>query len=342
MEVVFLGTGSATPTYERNVAALACKREREVLLFDCGEATQQQILRSPLRRSRIRKIFITHLHGDHFYGLIGLLTSFQLNKREDPLELYGPPGLAKYIRFMKRISETDFAYQLKIVELEVGSKPETVLQTAEYRIDAVRVKHRIYTIAYSLVEKQRPGRFDAERAAELGVPEGPERRRLKEGEDVTLADGRLVRSSELVAPPLPGRKITYITDSAFTPASVKLAVGADLLIHESTYDNHDSKNAQRTQHSTVSDAIRVAREAEVGLLVLTHISSRYLNRSELLLTQATEERPGTVLACDMMRIALPATGSPQVVYRPRSPGRGQKKSPHTKRDLKRADAKKSS
>jgi len=315
MELIFLGTGSATPTYERNVAALAIKRERETRLFDCGESTQHQNIRSSLKRSRIRKIFITHLHGDHFYGLIGLLTSYQLNKREDPLEIFGPPGIADYIKCMKRISETDFAYPLQVHELKLEKEPEIILETAEYTIEAVRVRHRIYTMAYSLIEKPRSGRLDAELATEMNIPEGPERRLLKDGHDITLEGGRVIRSSDLVAPPLPGRKIAYITDTTYTPASVLLAQDADILIHESTYDNDDRKNARRTQHSTVGDAVRVAQEAGVKLLLLTHISSRYLNRGNVLQDQVEEMLPGSLLASDLMHVALPASGSPEVTYR---------------------------
>ncbi|MBL7032596.1 MAG: ribonuclease Z [Candidatus Delongbacteria bacterium] len=325
MELVFLGTGSATPTFERNVAALACKREREVLLFDCGEGTQHQIIRSPLKRSRIRKILITHLHGDHFYGLIGLLTSFQLNKREEPLQIFGPPGIAEYVRFMKRISETDFNYPLKIHELTIGKEPQTILETTEYWLEAVRVRHRIYTLAYSLVEKLRPGRLNAALAAELGIPEGPERRLLKEGRDITLKDGRIISSGDLVTPPLPGRKIVYITDSTYTTASVDLARKADILIHESTYDNDDRKNARRTQHSTVSDAVQVAREAGVRDLILTHVSSRYLNRGNVIQEQLEQELPGAVLAADLMRVVIPASGRPEIIYRARNSSRPSRK-----------------
>ncbi len=335
MELIFLGTGSATPTYERNVAAVAIRRERETLLFDCGESTQHQIIRSSLKRSRIRKIFITHMHGDHFYGLIGLLTSYQLNKREDPLEIFGPPGITDYIKFMKRISETDFAYPLSVHELEVGREPETILETEEYRIEAVRVRHRIYTMAYSLIEKPRPGRLDAELATEMNIPEGPERRLLKDGHDITLDDGRVIRSSELVAPALPGRKIVYVTDTTYSSSSVELAEGADILIHESTYDNSDRRNARRTQHSTVDDAVRVAREAGVKLLLLTHISSRYLNRGSLLQDQVEEVLPGSLLASDLMQIALPASGSPEVTYRYRRNNRNTRNGEATDRQGKK-------
>jgi ribonuclease Z len=252
--------------------------------------------------------------------LIGLLTSYQLNKREDPLELFGPPGIADYIKFMKRISETDFAYPLQVHELKVDREPETILETAEYMIEAVRVRHRIYTMAYSLVEKPRPGRLDAALATEMNIPEGPERRLLKDGHDITLEDGRLVTSSELVAPPLPGRKIAYITDTTYTPSSVVLAKEADILIHESTYDNDDRKNARRTQHSTVGDAVRVAQEAGAKLLLLTHISSRYLNRGTVIQDQVEELLPGSLLANDLMHVTLPASGSPEVMYRYRRNG----------------------
>jgi ribonuclease Z len=171
----------------------------------------------------------------------------------------------------------------------------------------------LLTLAYSLTEKDRPGRFDGALAEKLGIPHGPERGRLKKGEDVTLADGRLIHSRDLVAPPLPGRKIVYITDTTYCRGSVNLARKADLLIHESTYDQEDRENARRTFHSTVADAVRVAREAEVKQLLLTHISSRYLRNSRIIEQQVRRLFPNSFVARDFLQATLNQWG--EITYR---------------------------
>ena len=312
IDVIFLGTSSATPTPRRNVSSLAVLTEKESLLLDAGEGTQRQILHSGFRRGRIDRIFITHLHGDHFYGLIGLLSSFQLNRREEPLLLAGPVGLARYIDFMKRLSQTDFSYELIIQEWGHLQEPTPVLETDDFILTAAPLRHRLFTLGYRLEEKSRLGRFDAEKADALGVPNGPERGRLQRGEDLTLADGRVVRSAELVGVPRAGTVLTFCTDTTYCPHSVALARGADLLIHECTFLPADASQARRTLHSTLDDAVRVAREAEVKQLALTHFSTRYMGDMWPFQQEAEAAWPGVILARDFMQIHLRAGEDPQV------------------------------
>lgn len=304
IELVFLGTSSATPTLRRNVSSIAVQLDRESLLVDVGEGTQQQILRSGIRRGRIDRILITHLHGDHFYGLIGLLTSFQLNRREEPLQLVGPPGIARYIEFMKDLSQTDFAYDLGILELSDLKAPRLAVETDDYEIWAGPLRHRLTTIGYRIVEKDRPGRFDAELADRLGVPFGPERGRLIRGEDLTLADGTTVRAVDVVGPARRGASVAVCTDTAACPEAVALSEGVDLLVHESTFDPSDRANAKRTRHSTTADAVRTAKDAGARQLVLTHFSTRYLGDIRPIRDAARALFPGSVCARDFMQVRV--------------------------------------
>jgi ribonuclease Z len=310
MELVFLGTSAAIPTVRRNVTSVCVQMERESLLVDAGEGTQMQILRAGVRRGRIDRILITHLHGDHFFGLIGLLNSYQLGKREEPLQVLGPPGLDEYIRFMKRLCQTDFGYELTVTELPGITEPTVVLETADYSIQAAPLRHRLYTLGYRIREHDRPGRFDGELADALGIPFGPERGRLTRGEAITLADGRTISPEALVGETRPGRSITICTDTARCPMSVALAQGSEVLVHEATFEPGDRQHARRTQHSTSLDAARVASEAGAGHLFLSHISSRYLADTSPLLKGVREVFANTTLSKDFMRVELPLDPGP--------------------------------
>jgi ribonuclease Z len=302
IELVFLGTSAATPTQRRNVSALVAQMETESILFDVGEGTQLQILRSGIRRGRINRVFISHLHGDHFYGLIGLLTSFQLNKRDEPLDLIGPVGLRSYIDFMKRLSQTNFSYDLRILECPDIQQIRPVFECDEYQVLAGPLRHRLPTLGYRVEERDRPGRFDAKLADELGVPFGPERGVLQAGKDLELADGSIVRSADVVGESRKGSSFATCSDTAYCATSVSLARDVDVLIHESTFDPSDRRNARRTLHSTTDDAIRVAKEAGVRQLILTHFSTRYMGNMEPILTAAEAGLAGTVCARDFLQI----------------------------------------
>ena len=294
------------PTRQRNVSSVALRfsQRAEWWLFDCGEATQHQILRSDLKISQLRRIFITHLHGDHIFGLMGLLASCGLAGNSHWIDVYGPPGIEEYIEASTRYSETRFAYPVEIHTV----KPGEIYEDEEFTVSCDSLKHRITAFGYRVSEHDKPGRFDVEKAAALGIPPGPLYGRLKRGEQLTLADGRQVNGAELCGPPVLGRKIVYCADTTYCETAVELARDADVLIHEATFSSRDTENAYRSMHSTTEMAARVAQEAEVKQLILTHISPRYVPGSEIepddLLREARAIFPNTELAYDFMRFEI--------------------------------------
>jgi len=293
IRIVFLGTSAGMPSRSRNVASVAVVMDGRVLLFDCGEGTQQQLMHAEqVRSGGIEAIFITHLHGDHLFGLPGLLSSLGLGGRRDPLTVYGPHGLAAYL---KAIPYFGIAYELTVIEIEAGE----VRRGNGYRVHAAPVVHHAPCFAYRVDEDERPGKFDADKARALGVPPGPLFGALQRGEDV---DG--VRSADVVGPSRPGRSVVYCTDTRPCESAVTLARGANVLIHESTYDATLSAEAKARDHSTAAEAATVAREAEVERLILTHISPRY-ESSDTLVEEARAIFPSTEAASDFAAFEIP-------------------------------------
>lgn len=271
MEVVFLGTGASWPTAKRNVAATAIKRGSEILLLDCGEGTQRQFQRSKLSYMQVTSIWISHLHADHFLGIPGLVQTMGLNERTEPLRIYGPPGTERLLQGLLRIGQRRRRFPVPVKELADGD----VVDLDGYEVNARQVKHKDVTaLAYALQEDARPGRFDKARALELGVPEGPLFGRLQRGEPVTTPEGREVTPDEVLGPPRRGRKVAYSGDCEPCEAMAELAQGADLLVHEATYAS-DFPDANGYGHSTAAQAAYIAKAADVGTLVLTHVSPRY-------------------------------------------------------------------
>jgi len=303
MKVVFLGTSGSMPTPERSSSAVAVRRKGEVILFDCGEGTQRQMLGARIGFRRPMRIFLTHLHGDHVLGLPGLLQTMTLLRRERPLDIYGPRGTLNYIQaFTDALGGPTFP--AKVYEI---MEDGVIVDRPEYDIVAVRSDHDIEGWSYALIEHPRPGRFHPEKAKALGVPEGGLWGRLQHGEDVELEDGRVVHPRQVVDPPRPGRKIVYSGDTRPSDDLVRLAEGADLLIHEATFDESLEERAGEDGHTTASQAAMLASKAGVGRLVLTHISSRYPDPSPLL-EQARKVFPRTMVAHDLMEIELPLRG----------------------------------
>jgi len=307
MIVTFLGTGSGAPTTRRNVSALALRFEQtgKWWLFDCGEGTQHQLLRTPLKTSQLEKIFITHLHGDHLYGLIGLLASRSLRGGAPAgVTLYGPPGLDRYVQAIMEVSPVYLQYPLDIRIVSDG----IIAEDEERSVLCKRVRHRVPAFAYAVCEKDRPGSFRADLAKEAGVPPGPLFGDLKRGETVRLPDGRVVDGTKFTGPPQPGRKMVYSGDTEPCPELVELAHGADLLIHEATYADPDRELAKRSGHSTAREAAKLARAAQVKALCLTHFSPRYEKGEGLtladLLAEAKEEFPDTLLAEDFATLQV--------------------------------------
>ncbi|MEA3198651.1 MAG: ribonuclease [Thermoplasmata archaeon] len=305
MELLFLGTGASWPSVERNVPAVALKRGSEILLFDCGEGTQRQFQRSGASYMQVAKIFITHLHGDHYYGLPGLVQTMRLNDRKEPLQIIGPPGLKqKCIDFdvvpreSKDNRKRDTGFKVQIAEVTSGQ----VMEFPGYKVIAREVRHTTYALAYAVVEDSRPGRFNKPRALELGVPEGKMFGQLQRGEAVTLEDGRAITPDMVLGPTRRGRKFVYTGDCVPCEQTVELAQGADILVHESTYAN-DFPDANKHGHSTSAQAAFIAKAAKVNTLYLTHISPRYTNAKPLV-EEARKIFPETHEAHDLLQVVV--------------------------------------
>ena len=270
LDVVFLGTSGSMPTARRAPSATLIRRGGERLLVDCGEGTQRQLLRSDVGLVDLQEIFLTHFHADHVLGLPGLLKTFALRGRDLPLTVYGPRGLADLWQALDRIVGR-LTFEVAVVELA----PDAVLPRDGYELRTFPVRHGRDAIGYALVEDERPGQFDVETATALGVPFGPERGVLQRGEAVTLADGTTVTPEQVLGETRPGRKVALTGDTAPSDHVVAAAFGADLLVHEATFCEDEADRARETQHSTALEAARVAQDAQVRLLALTHLSSRY-------------------------------------------------------------------
>jgi ribonuclease Z len=300
LSVTFLGTGAACPTVERNVSGLALQREGETLLFDCGEGTQRQMMRYGVGFT-FAEVFFSHFHADHMLGIIGLLRTMGLQDRTAPVTLYGPPGADRILTAALHLGVERNKFPVAVQEV----RPGDCLHRAEYDIVVFETDHRADTVGYALAEHTRLGRFHPERARELGVPEGPLWGELHRGRSVRLDDGRTVSPEDLVGPPRRGRIIVYSGDTRPHLALIEAARGADLLIHEATFGGDEAERAVETGHSTASEAARVAVEAGVRRLVLTHISPRYSRDAPELLAEARAVFPETQIARDGMVVDVP-------------------------------------
>ena len=275
LDVLFLGTSGSMPTARRAPAALLVRRGGERMLFDCAEGTQRQLLRSGVGLIELREIFLTHFHADHFLGLPGMLKTFSLRGRDVPLDLYGPPGLKNLFTVLKRIFGK-LTYPVNLNELRTGD----VLERGDYNVVTFPVAHGVSSIGYALLEHPRPGRFDVEGADALGVPPGPERGALQRGDSVTLPDGRTITPDAVLGPARAGRKLVITGDTMPAGSVLEISHAADLLVHEATFGEDEADRARETMHSTAREAAELAREAEVAMLALTHLSNRYFG-SEL-------------------------------------------------------------
>lgn len=272
MRVTFLGTSGAVPTTERAPSALLVNREGERFLFDCGEGTQRQMMRFGTGFN-VSHLFVTHLHGDHILGIPGLVQSWDFNDREEPLAIHAPPGSKKHVRRLVHVGGYDPGYPITVHEVAPGS---TALSAEEFEVRTFETNHRTRSQGYALVEDDRPGRFDREKAEhELGIPPGPMYGKLHSGESVELNDGRVVHPEQVVGDPRPGRKLVYTGDTRPAQATVEAAQSADLLIHDATFASDEADRARQTYHSTATEAADVAARADAKRLALTHISSRY-------------------------------------------------------------------
>jgi ribonuclease Z len=300
LSLTFLGTGASIPTIDRNVSGLALQREGETLLFDCGEGNQRQMMRYGVGFA-FREIFFTHYHGDHLLGLTGLLRTMGLQGRSTPVTLYGPKGAHRILGAAINLGIERNKFPVEVVEIKPGDR----LSRDEYDIVVFETEHRADTVGYALAEHSRLGRFNPERARELGIPEGPLWGKLHKGETVSLPDGSMVGPADLVGPPRDGRTVVYSGDTRPHLAVIEAARGADLLVHEATFGGDEMERALETGHSTASEAARVALEAGARRLVLTHISSRYNRDASELLAEAKALFPETMIARDGMVVDVP-------------------------------------
>lgn len=300
MQVTFLGTSAAVPTVDRNVSAFMVQREGELLLFDCGEGTQRQMMRYGSGFA-VEDVFISHYHADHTLGIPGLLRTMGLQGRTASLRFYGPRGAQRHIGALTALGMERPKFAVEIFEL----RPGDVMPRDEYDLVVGEARHKGDCLAFAIAEHERLGRFDPAQAVALGIPEGPLWGRVHRGEAVTLDNGRVVLPSELVGAARPGRRVVYSGDSAPSAAVTELARGADLLIHEATFGEDERERARETGHSTAREAATIASEAGVKRLLLTHISARYTREAPELVTEAKEIFAAVEVARDGMVVDVP-------------------------------------
>ncbi|MED4855396.1 ribonuclease Z [Bacillus atrophaeus] len=303
MELLFLGTGAGMPAKSRNVSSIALKlleERRSVWLFDCGEATQHQILHTSIKPRKIEKIFITHMHGDHVYGLPGLLGSRSFQGGEDELTIYGPKGIRAFIETSLNVTATRLTYPLAIIEIEEG----VIFEDDQFTVTAKPVIHGVPAFGYRVQEKDMPGALKADLLKEMKIPPGPIYQKIKQGEEVTLEDGRVINGRDFLDEPKKGRVVAFSGDTRVCSNVKELAEDADVLVHEATFAKGDDKLAHDYFHSTTEQAAKTAKEAGAKKLILTHISARYQGEASLqmLLTEAEDIFPNSMTAFDFLEI----------------------------------------
>jgi ribonuclease Z len=299
LTVTFLGTAGSLPTPDRNPSAILVNREGEMILFDCGEGTQRQMMCAKTGMMRLNYIFLTHLHADHILGIPGLLETMAFQGREEPLIIAGPARTARLVENLKEICYFSRDFEVRTVELEPGD----VVRMDGYQVDCVETQHSVPSLGYSLREDERLGRFNRDSAIALNIPAGPLFGKLQHGESIEL-DGRVVHSHQVMGPRRPGRKIVYTGDTR-PCRSIELASrDADLLIHDGALADEMAQWAKETKHSTAREAAVVAKSANVQQLVLTHISSRYSEDTSPLLKDARAVFERTLIAEDLMKLEL--------------------------------------
>jgi ribonuclease Z len=304
LSLTFLGTGASLPSKRRGMPSLVIRKDGEYILCDCSEGTQQRIMQANIPPSRIRTILISHLHGDHIFGIPGFITSQQMTSRSNPLRIIGPNGLQKYLGLIRDISGYSIDYPLEIDEIS-GVMHE--FKAGSFYVTAHLLDHQGQPCyGFRLQEKDKLGKFDSKKADALGIPQGPERAALLRGGNIVLADGRTIEPNSLVGPMRPGRVIVYCTDTKPCQAAVELAKKCDLLVYDSTFADDHAELANESGHSTSRQAALLAEKAVAKQLVLWHISPRYDEEQEqLLLQQAREVFPNTLLPYDLQTLILP-------------------------------------
>jgi ribonuclease Z len=299
LEVVFLGTSSATPTRRRNLPSVAIRRDGEVVLMDCGEGAQKSFVEHGLGLSKEMVVLVTHLHGDHVNGLVGLLQTMSMSQRSRKLTIVGPKTLYEWVKSTMKLLNIGLTFDIEFVEV----KPGVALRRDAYRIRCTRANHSIEAWSYIFEELPRPGVFDSKKAKALDVPEGKKWSALQHGRTVVVG-GRVTRPSDVLGPQRPGRKIGYSGDTRPSANLARFFSGVDLLIFDSTFAARDADKAIDRKHATAAEAANLAKKAQVGRLVLTHFSARYKNVSSLV-RDAKKIFPQTIAAHDGLFVEVP-------------------------------------
>ena len=306
MQLEFLGTGAGSPSKQRNVTSVALKlleELNEIWLFDAGEATQHQILHTTIRPRKVTKIFITHLHGDHIFGLPGFLSSRSFQGGNEPLTIYGPVGIKKFVMTALQVSESRLSYPLKFVEIDHSQE---LFNERGFKVTTMSLDHKIACYGYRIEEADHPGELQVDKLRQDNIPSGPIYGQLKAGKTVKLDDGRVIDGKNYIGKPQPGRIIAILGDTRQTPNAVVLAHKADVLVHESTFAKNEAKMAHNYYHSTSLQAAEVAKQAGVKKLLLTHISAQYTGTAAYQLAyQVRDVVPDTRVVNDFDVIDVP-------------------------------------
>ncbi|MBN2110616.1 MAG: ribonuclease Z [Methanosarcinaceae archaeon] len=300
LRVIFLGTAGSLPTTSRNTSAVMVNLEGELMLFDCGEGTQQQMMRAKTGMKALSSIFISHFHADHILGIPGLIQTMSFHGRTETLKIYGPHWVHEFVRILSALGYYKLRFDIEGVDLEPGD----IVKRDGYSIHAIGTVHSVPSLGYALIEDRRTGKFDPDKAMELGIPPGPLFSRLHRGEAVEV-NGRTVLPEEVVGPSRPGRKIVYSGDTRPCRSILEASRDADLLIHDGTLAKDQQEWAIESMHTTAEEAAQLAKEANVRHLVLTHISSRYSDDVKPLLDEAKAVFENVTIAEDMMEIEVP-------------------------------------
>ena len=294
VDILFAGTGASVPSRERSQSCVAVRSNKDIILFDCGEGSQRQIMISPFSFMKIKAIFISHMHGDHFLGLPGLLQTMSMSSRKDDILVVGPAGFKDTLQCVMDACGGNISYNVDIIEASDGD----TFVFKGFTVKTFGVIHNIPALGFVLEENERPGRFDKNKAISLGLKEGPEFSRLQKGETVNG-----VRPEDIIGPVRRGRKVVYSGDTIRCERLTEIAKDADVLIHEATYSSADAALAEEHMHSTTADAARTAKDADVSLLMITHMSNRYEDLSELE-KECREIFPNTIAAKDMLLFTM--------------------------------------
>ena len=296
--MTFLGTSGAVPTKSRSLPAIAVRREGEVVLMDCGEGVQRRVLAESLGLGNPMTILVTHLHGDHVTGLLGLLQTMSLAQRRRPLRIVGPAKLFEWLEVTSSILHIGLTFPVEFTKV----KPGTVIRTIGFKVRAAKAAHSVEAFSYVIEEHERPGVFYPEKAKALGIPEGKLWSSLQKGRKVSVG-GRKFVPSQVTGPPRPGRRIGYSGDTRPSAGLARFFRGCDLLVFDSTFGERDKAKALETRHSTSVEAAALARRAGVKRLALTHFSARYADTSRLV-KEARSVFPNTVAAKDGLSLLV--------------------------------------